>query len=311
MAIPPEVETAEELAGKVHRSAEWIIQQTGVERRHICQGPVEVLAAEAARAALGDGPPPDLLINASLTPRQLIPDTSVFIMRELGFSGFPSFSIHATCLSFLVALQNAAALVSSGAYRRVLVVSAERGSVCRNFEEPASAVLIGDGAAAAIIEAAPAGSPSKLQRVEMATWPDGAELTEIRGCGIFRRPDDPRIVDSDYLFHMNGPGIYKMARRRVMVLIKRLLSNVGLTQDDVDLVVPHQASGPALQALRHYGFEPSKIINIIAEYGNCVAASMPMALTVAHQNGRLKRGDRVLLLGTGAGLSVAGAVMIW
>jgi 3-oxoacyl-[acyl-carrier-protein] synthase-3 len=305
----PLVETAEDLAPRVGRSAEWIIRHTGVRRRHICTTSMEAQAAEAARAALGDGPPPDLIVNASLTPRQLIPDSSVFIQRELGLSGVPSFSVHATCLSFLVALHNVAALITAGAYKRVLIVSSEVGSVCRDYSEPESAVLIGDGAAAAIVE--PSTGPSRLQAYQMSTWGEGAELTELRGCGIFRHPNNPDTVPEDNLFHMNGIGVYKMARRRVAVVLKRLLQQAELSQQDIPVVVPHQASGPALVALQRYGFPPERIINIIGEYGNCIAASIPMALAAAHEEGRLERGQPVLLLGTGAGLSVGGVILRW
>jgi len=305
----PLIETAEDLAPRVGRSVDWIVQHTGVSRRHICTTSMEAQAAEAARAAIGNGPPPDLIVNASLTPRQLIPDTSVFIQRELGLSGVPSFSIHATCLSFLVALHNVSALVTAGAYKRVLVVSSEIGSVCRDFSEPESAVLIGDGAAAAIIE--PATGPSAVLAYHMSTWSEGADLTELRGAGIHRHPNDPRTTPEDNLFHMNGLGIYKMARRRVAVVLKRLLEQAGMRQKDISVVVPHQASGPAVAALRRYGFADEQVINIISEYGNCIAASIPMALAAAEEQGRLVRGQPVLLLGTGAGLSVGGAVLRW
>jgi 3-oxoacyl-[acyl-carrier-protein] synthase-3 len=309
MYAAPLVETAEDLAPRVGRSADWIIQHTGVHRRHICETSMEAQAAEAARAALGDGPPPDLIINASLTPRQLIPDTSVFIQRELGLSGIPSFSIHATCLSFLVALHNVSALITAGAYRRVLIVSSEIGSICRDFSEPESAVLIGDGAAAAIIEAST--GPSRLLAYHMSTWPEGAELTELRGCGVNRHPNAPNATPEDNLFHMNGLGIYKMARRRVAVVLRRLLEQAGMRQSDLRVVIPHQASGPAVAALQRYGFSEEQIIDITGEYGNCIAASIPMALATASAQGRLERGQPIMLLGTGAGLSVGGAILRW
>ena len=307
---PPRVETAAELAPRLGKSEDWIIQHTGVARRRVSEEPMEAMAAAAARRALGDGPPPDLVINASLTPRQLIPDTSVFIQRELGLEGTPSFSIHATCLSFLVALHNASALIGAGAYRRILIVSSEVGSLSRNFDEPESAALIGDGAAAAVLEAA-GDTSSALLAYEMGTWPSGAELTELRGGGIRRHPNLPGWSREDNLFHMNGPGVYKMARRRVALVLSRVLERAGLSRDDIDLVVPHQASGPALAAIARYGFSEGRVVNIIADYGNCIAASTPMALHAAAEAGRLNRGDRVLLLGTGAGLSVGAAVLRW
>ena len=308
---PPRVETAADLAPRIGRTEEWILTRTGVGERRIAEERVEVMAARAARAALQSGEPPDLIINASASPRQLIPDNAVFIQRELGYEGIPSYSIHATCLSFIVALHNAAALVDAGAYRRVLVVSAEAGSFARNMSEPESAALVGDGAAAAVLERTSKEEGSELVGWRMSTWPKGAELTEVRGCGQRCYPTHPETRPEDHLFSMDGPGIYRMARPRVYALVRQLLADVGLTVNDVDWVVPHQASGPGLELLPRLGFGADRIVNIVAKFGNCIAASVPMALAYLDASGRLQRGDRVLLVGTGAGLSVAGAVLCW
>jgi 3-oxoacyl-[acyl-carrier-protein] synthase III len=308
---PPRVETAADLAPRIGRSEEWILSRTGVAERRIAEEPLERMAARAARSALESAGAPDLIINASTTPRQLIPDNSVFIQRELGFEGIPSYSVHATCLSFLVALYNAAALVGAGAYRRVLVVSSEAGSFARNMCQPESAALIGDGAAAAVLEPTPDEEASEIVGWRMLTWPTGAELTELRGLGQRRYPNNPETQPDDHLFSMDGPGIYRMARPRVHSLVRELLADLGLAIGDIDWVVPHQASGPGLELLPRMGFAVDRIVNIVGTYGNCIAAALPMALASLAASGRLQRGDTVLLLGTGAGLSVAGAVLRW
>jgi 3-oxoacyl-[acyl-carrier-protein] synthase-3 len=308
---PPRIETASELAPRIGQTEDWVVSRTGVLERRIAEEPVEVMGARAARAALQSGGAPDLIINASTTLRQLIPDNSVFIQRELGLDGVPSYSVNATCLSFVVAFYNAAALVAAGAYRRVLVVSAEAGSFARNMCQPESAALIGDGAAAAVLEPTPADEASELVGYRMLTWPRGAELTELRGLGQRRYPNHAGSQPEDFLFSMDGPGIYRMARPKVHLLVKELLGDLGLTVDDIDWVVPHQASGPGLELLPRIGFTLDRIVNIVGKYGNCVAASIPMALASLGASGRVRRGDRVLLLGTGAGLSVAGAVLRW
>ena len=308
---PPRVETAAELAPRIGTSEEWIITRAGVRERRISDEPIEVMAGHAARAALQSGGAPDLIVNASVSARQLIPDTSVYIQHELGLEGIPSYTIQASCLSFLVALHNAATLVAAGAYRRVLVVSAERGSLGRNMAEPESAALLGDGAAAAVLEPAPKEEASELVDWRMVTWPRGASLTEVRGHGQRLHPNDPATRTEDNLFTMDGPGVYKMALRHVRPLVQALLKDHGLTPADVDWVVPHQASGPGLDMLPRLGFPAERTVNIIGQFGNCVAASIPMALAHLAASGPLKRGQRVLLLGTGAGFSVAGAVLRW
>jgi 3-oxoacyl-[acyl-carrier-protein] synthase-3 len=269
------------------------------------------MGARAARQALGSGPPPDLILNASGVPHQVIPDSSVFLQEALGFAGIPSFSVHATCLSFPVACHTAASLIAAGAYRRVLVVSAELGTRGRNFEEPESAALFGDGAAAAVLEPTPAGESSELLGFEMDTWPSGASFTEVRGGGTRLHPQDPACCPADNLFHMDGPAVYKMARRRVTPVFRRLFNKCGVGPRDIRLLVPHQASGRAVAAATRFGFSPDVVVNRVHEEGNCVAASIPLALAYAHEQGRLKRGDLVLLCGSGAGLSVVGLLLRW
>jgi 3-oxoacyl-[acyl-carrier-protein] synthase-3 len=308
---PPKVETAEEVGARAGKSGDWVVESTGVRVRHVAEEPVERMAAAAAKHALGGGPPPDLVINASTTPRQLIPDTSVFVLAELGLSGIASFSLHGTCLSFLMALQTAGALLEAGAYRRVLVVSSEVGSIARDYAEPESAVLLGDGAAAAVVEPTPAGEGSKLLGFVAGTFPRYAGLAEYRGAGQRRPPSAPEMVPEDYLFHMNGPRLFRAAMVHIPPLIARLFEQTGLRPADIDLVVPHQPSRPGVESLARWGFAPSQWVDIVGDYGNCIAASMPMALATAHRDGRIARGDKLLLIGTGAGLSIGVAVVEW
>lgn len=308
MWAAPRVVTAAEASAEVGRSERWIIERTGVRERRRFDGLPEVQAAEAARPLLADAPV-DLILNASATPRQLIPDTAVFVARELGLDGVPAYSIHATCLSFLVALRHAAALVSSGLHHRVLVVSSEIASRSLDPAQPESAALLGDGAAAAIVES---GAPDQgILAWRMHTYPEGAHLTEFAGAGMRQHPNDPTTTADHNRFHMNGPRIYRAARKRVGELLDELWQATGYTAADIDLVVPHQASGNGLASLQKYGFEADRVVDILGSYGNCIAASIPMALAHADADGRLERGRLVLLLGTGAGLSVGGALLRW
>ena len=309
--LPERVQTAAELAPSIGVTEDWIVSRTGVKRRHISEVGMAQMAAWAAQDALGDGPPPDLILNASAVPQQVIPDSSVFIQQALGFSGIQSFSVHASCLSFPVALHTAGSLVEAGGYRRVLVVSSDHGSRGRNFEEPESASLFGDGAAAAIVEPTPEDEASAILGFQMGTWPEGATHTEVRGGGTKHHPNDPGTVPTDNLFHMDGPKVYRMALRRSVIVLNRLFKSVGINREEVKLVVPHQASGPAVAAVERFGFAHDKVVRRVAEEGNCVAASLPLALAHAHREGRLERGDLVLLCGTGAGLSVLAMLIRW
>ena len=144
----------------------------------------------------------------------------------------------------------------------------------------------------------------------MNTFPDGAELTQVRGGGTNLHPQDKGTKYSDNLFSMNGPRVYKMARQKVYDLIKQDLSGNNLELNNVDLVIPHQASGMAVKAYSKYGgFKEDRVIDIIAKTGNCVAASIPLALSIAVENRKINRGDLIIMIGTGAGLSVSGCLI--
>ena len=308
--IPGRIQTSAELAPLIGQSEEWIISRTGIAERRIAEEPMDIIASKAARDALKGGPGPDCIINASTTPLQLIPDSSVFIQRALGYEGIPSWSIHSTCLSFVVALNTAAALVHGGTYKRILIVSVETGTHWRNMKEPESASLFGDAAAAAVIEATPPNEKSSWHDWEMNTWPEGAELTEFRGGGTRHPPDHPSLTKpDDNLFSMQGSRVYRFALGSVKKTLDTLLDRNNLKAADIDWLIPHQASGHAVEAAELYGFKRENVANIVKQYGNCIAASIPMALAIYHKEGKLKRGDLCVLGGTGAGLSVAFAII--
>tara|TARA_B110000196_G_scaffold293430_1_gene281729 strand:+ start:324 stop:1289 length:966 start_codon:yes stop_codon:yes gene_type:complete len=303
--LPSKIETSDELSKKINKPSDWIISRTGVQERRISDIDVDLMGAKAAKIAL-DGKVPDLILNASGVGKQVIPDTSVFIQKELGFEGIPSFSIHATCLSFLVALHTAANFISQSTYKKILIVSSDRGTRGRNFNEPESAALLGDAAAAILVEPALENEDSGILDFSMKTWPKGSHLTEVRGGGTNLHPHDKETKFDDNLFSMNGPMIYKMARKTVYNQIQEDLKNNNLKIDDINLLVPHQASGLAVKAYSKFGgFKEDRVVNIIDKTGNCVAASLPLALSLAYSDNRFKKGDIIYFIGTGAGLSVA------
>lgn len=308
--LPEKIQTSAELAPLIGVSEDWIISRTGIAERRIAEEPMNIMGAKAAKDAIKDGPPPDCILNASTTPIQLIPDSSVFIQRALGYEEIPSWSIHATCLSFLVALNTAAALINGGIYKRILIVSSETGTPWRNLKEPESASLFGDAAAAVIIEPTPEGENSAWIDWEMNTWHKGAELTEFRGGGTKHPPDHPKLTKpDDNLFSMQGAKVYRYALALVNKTLKKLLERNHNKPADFDWLIPHQASGHAISAAEKLGFKKEQTANIIKLYGNCIAASIPLTLAIYHNQGKVKRGDLCLLGGTGAGLSIAFSII--
>jgi len=308
--LPPNIETSKEIAPLIGKSENWILEKSGVCERRVSKVDVDMMGAIAGKEALENCGKPDLIINASGVPKQTIPDTSIFFQKEMGFEGIPSFSIHATCLSFITAFHTASSFIESKVYKRILIISSDRGTRGRNFHEPESASLLGDGAAAVVLEPSTQSEKNELLYFHMNTWPSGANLTEVRGGGTYKHPQDKHTTTEDNLFSMDGPRIYKIARKYVYQMMLKTLKNTGLEKKDIDWVIPHQASGKAVEAyVSSGGFDKNKVINIVSKYGNCVAASVPMALTIAIKEDRVKRGDLVLLIGTGAGLSAACALI--
>ncbi|MBI86525.1 MAG: 3-oxoacyl-ACP synthase [Candidatus Marinimicrobia bacterium] len=308
--LPPDIETSKHIAPLIGKSEDWILEKSGVYERRVSKIDVDKMGAIAGKEALKDSLDPDLIINASGVPKQTIPDTSAFLQKEMGFEGIPSFSIHSTCLSFITAFHTASSLIESKVYKRILIISSDRGTRGRNFNEPESASLLGDGAAAVVLEPSKESEKSELLHFHMNTWPSGANLTEVRGGGTNKHPQDIETTVEDNLFSMDGPGIYKIARKHVYKMMLKTLKKTGLKKEDINWIIPHQASGKAVEAYSSAGgFDKQKVINIVSKYGNCVAASVPMALAIAIQEDRIKNGDLTLLIGTGAGLSAACALI--
>jgi 3-oxoacyl-[acyl-carrier-protein] synthase-3 len=276
------------------------------------------MAAAAGRRALAAaGMTPadlDLIIAASSGPQQSIPCTAIFVQRELGApdGGSTCFDVNATCLSFLTALQSAAHLVAAGSYRAALVVSSEIAGPCLNPREPESAVLFGDAAAAAVLVRTPEGETSAVIWEQFASYSSGADLTTIRGGGSLHHPNDPATTPEMNMFHMSGPAVFKQAARLAAPFIDRFMARAGWEREAIDLIVPHQASGHAVALLSsRFGFSTERVVSNLAERGNCVAASIPLALAEAAASGRLRRGQRVLLIGTGAGLTLGAIGLVY
>ena len=307
--LPPKIETALQISEKIGMSESWVIENAGVSERRISDIDVDLMGALASKDAIGDKEAPELIINASGVPKQTIPDTSVFIQKELGYDGIPSFSIHSTCLSFLSGLNIAGSLISNGEYNRILLVSSDRGSRGRNFDEPESAALLGDAAAAIYIESTDKQSQGMID-FEMSTWPKGAHLTEVRGGGTNLHPQDILTQYSDNLFSMEGHKVFKFSLPKVHKMIKKMLDRNNINQLDIDMLIPHQASGPGVVAYSKIGgFDEQKVMNIIDKTGNCVAASIPLALSMAFEQKLISENNLIMLVGTGAGLSIASCLI--
>src|SRR5579859_523733 len=316
--LPERVVPSAEVEALCGLPAGWIERHSGVrERRWATTETASYMGAQAAREAVTEAglalSDIDLIVNASGTPEQAIPDGGPLIQRQLGLgaSGIACLSVHATCLSFLAAIDVAANLLAMERYRRILIVTSEVGSVGINFKEPESASLIGDAAAAAVVVRTPPGEAAGLHAARLETYGDGADFTAIRGAGTRRPPNHPDTRPEDNLFHMDGRQVLRMALGYSGPFLERLRPGLSRGLGDIALVVPHQPSLVGLRAMQTFGWPAERIVVSIDHLGNCVAASLPATLYEAVRQGRLRRGEQVLLVGTGAGLSLGGVILTY
>ncbi|OWR31767.1 3-oxoacyl-ACP synthase [Saccharibacillus sp. O23] len=311
---------AEEIDRRLGAEPGWVLRKTSVANRHfVGEETASQMGANAAREALQAAglqfADIDCLVCASGTMQQPIPCTASLIQEALGEqeSGVPCFDVNSTCLSFVTALDVMSYLIDAGRYRRILIVSTEIASKGLNWSNKESAALFGDGAAAAVVERAPENEASRILHAEMTTHSGGAHHSEIRGGGSgvpASLYEEDRAAD--YLFSMDGEGIFRQASRLLPDFMDRLLGGAGLAMSEFKLVVPHQGSVMAMRLLqRKLGISEEQMLYIAPHYGNVIAASIPLGLDMAVREGRLERGDRVLLVGTSAGLSLGGAALVY
>jgi 3-oxoacyl-[acyl-carrier-protein] synthase-3 len=312
---PARIVTNDELSKTVDTSDEWIHTRTGIRERRLA-GPEDTTASMAvasARAALADaGLAPsdiDLLIVATLTPDQPMPATACLVQTELGLPPEAAcFDLNAACTGFVYALDTAWALLASGRHRHALVIGAEKLSSVVDWTDRTTCVLFGDGAGAVVLGPAPADSPtSGLLDAKIGALPGTADLLQIPATR-----KDALAGEARGCITMKGKEVFKFAVRAMDEVARDLLTARHLTAADVALVVPHQANLRIIHAISEYLELPHErfVINV-ERYGNTSAASIPLALDEARRAGRLRRGDLVLLVAFGAGLTYGGALVRW
>jgi 3-oxoacyl-[acyl-carrier-protein] synthase-3 len=317
--LPRDTVVSTELEKELGVSEGWIERVTGVTERRRAHGETTAaMAAAAVREALADAGTEldevDLFIGASTGRQQSIPCNAVFLQKELMATEGRSacFDVDATCLSFLFALRVASLYLHTGQCRCVVIASSEVASLSLNPLQPESAALIGDAAVAAIVKVSRSGESSAIGHSAFSTFSSGAHLTELRGGGTFRHPNDPATAPEDNMFSMNGPAVLKMALESMPGFFEAFLDQAGADREDYDLIIPHQASRRGLDFMRRaLGLERGRVFTNLAHRGNCAAASIPLALAESRNAGLLQRGKRVLLMGTGAGLTLGAMELIF
>ncbi|WP_066290650.1 beta-ketoacyl-ACP synthase III [Bacillus sp. FJAT-29937] len=314
--LPKRLVTASEIDQMIGAKDGWSENKSGVKQRHFVEDETaSFMGAEAAKLALQDAglsfSEIDCIVSGSGTMEQAIPSNASLIQEQLGLqhSGIPCFDVNSTCLSFVTALDMISYVMDAGRYEHVLLISSEISSVGINWKQDESSILFGDGAVAAVLSRTD--GPSGILASHMETYSAGAHLSEIRGGGTKIHPREHREeTKEDFLFYMDGRAIFKMSSKLIPSFIEKLFGQTDLLMEDIDLVIPHQASAAAMKIIRRKLNVPeSRFMSIIENYGNMIAASIPMALYEAIKQGKIKRGNRLLLLGTSAGLSIGGIIL--
>src|SRR5215210_774552 len=307
--VPERVVTNDDLAKLVETSDEWIVERTGIHERRFASDDEALtdIALPAARDALAQsGADPasvDLVLCATVTPDMMFPTSSALLADELEMPNAAAYDLLAGCTGFVYAIAQAYGLLASGLSRRALVVGGDVLSKILDKHDRSTLVLFGDGAGAVIMEPVDHGG---FLGFELGADGGGGESLWLPGSGS-RKFDDPESY-----VKMNGREVFKFATRVLVSSAQKLLDEVGMTVDDVDVYVPHQANSRIIDhAARKLGFPPEKVVINVQRYGNTSSGSIPLALADAAADGRLKPGAKVLMTGMGAGLTWGSGLIEW
>jgi 3-oxoacyl-[acyl-carrier-protein] synthase III len=307
--VPATVVTNDDLAKFVDTSDEWIIERTGIRERRFAtqeEALTDIARPACVQALPNPGAEPssiDLVLCATVTPDMMFPTSSALLADQLGMPDAAAYDLLAGCTGFVYAIAQAYGMLASGLSRRALVVGGDVLSKILDFEDRSTLVLFGDGAGAVVMEPVERGG---FLGFELGADGGGGGSLWLPGSGS-RHFDDP-----ESLIKMNGREVYKFATRVLVASAQKLLDEVGMTVDDVDVYVPHQANIRIIDhAARKLGFPPEKVVVNVQKYGNTSSGSIPLALADAAADGMLKPGSKVLMTGMGAGLTWGSGLIEW
>lgn len=317
--LPSTAVTSAELDRRWDRKPGWTQRHSGIAVRYFATSDEtsSVMAARAARRALDAAglaaTDLDCIVCACSVGEQPIPCTGALVQRELGLgdSGIPAFDVNATCLGFLVGLDLMDMAFAVRRHRHVLLVATEIASAGLPWHDPSTAMLFGDGAVATVLAASAPGDTAAVLGTHFETYGEGADHCVIASGGTrVRLHDDAEIFERGSTFRMDGRATYRMAAARMPAFLDRLLARAGVAIDDLAAIVPHQASDKALNHLEStLRLRDGLLVRVLSDRGNQMAASVGVALHHALESGRVRAGDVVALVGSGAGLSFGGVVL--
>jgi len=310
--VPPAVLTNDQIATVIDTSDEWIRTRSGISERRVSHVPGSDLAAVAAQRAMAAADisveDVDLLIVATCTPDTVIPSTAAHVQHKIGAINAAVFDLHAGCSGFIYSLSVATSMIRSGGYKKALVIGSERITWFLNWKSRDTAVLFGDGAGAVVVE--PSDSESGLLFSHLGCEGEAADALQIPNFGTA----GDRFVENYNVFQIqfDGREIFRRAVKGMAKETRLVLNELGLTDDDIDMIIPHQANLRIIESLaKNLSVDMSKVEVNIQNYGNTSAATIPVAMVEALEAGRIKAGDRILVAAFGAGLTRAAGLIRW
>jgi 3-oxoacyl-[acyl-carrier-protein] synthase-3 len=309
--------TNADLEKMVDTNDEWIVDRTGIKQRHIAEKGVATsdLAAEAARDCLRrrgiEASELEVILVATVTPDMFFPATACLVQEKIGARGAWGFDLSAACSGFIYALQVGAKLIESGAHTRVMVIGADLMSSILDYTDRTTCILFGDGAGAVLLEPC---EPSEIGLIDFVHEIDGAGAASLYmpGGGSLHPASAETVANKEHFVHQEGGAVFKVAVRKMAELSEAVLTRNDLTAQDIDLFIPHQANKRIIvSTAEKLGMPLEKIVINIGEYGNTTAATIPLAMHTALEEGRLKKGSLVLLASFGGGYTIGATLLRW
>ena len=315
--VPPRVLTNADLEKMVDTSDEWIVERTGIRERHLVDPGVATsdLAAEAARLCLAErgisAENIEVIIVATVSPDMPFPATACLVQEKIGARHAWGFDLGAACSGFLYALQVGAKLIESGAQGMVLVIGADTMSSMIDWTDRSTCILFGDGAGAVLLEPT-VDEEEGLMDYAHEIDGSGAMALRLPAGGSLKPASAATVANKDHFVHQDGQTVYKFAVRKMAEISEKVLTRNGLVGRDLACFIPHQANRRIIESTAQRLEMPlDRVLINIDRYGNTIAATVPIALGTARKEGKLKRGDLVLLASVGAGFTAGASLLRW
>jgi 3-oxoacyl-[acyl-carrier-protein] synthase-3 len=315
--VPPRLLTNGDLEKMVETTDQWIIERTGIRERHIVDKGIATsdLAAEAARCCVakrGIGADEvEAIIVATVTPDMMFPATACLVQDKIGAKHAWGFDLSAACSGFPYALQVGAKLIESGAHKKVMVIGADVMSSIIDYKDRATCVIFGDGAGAVLLEPCAEGEVGLIDYFHEIDG-SGAPSLNMPGGGSLNPPTAETVAKNMHVVHQDGQAVYKFAVRKMAEAAETVLARNGVAGSQLDCFIPHQANKRIiLSTADRLGLSLERVIINIDRYGNTTAATIPMAMKTAIDEGKLKKGNLVLLASVGAGFTVGTTLLRW